>query len=114
MNGIGGGADEVMIWTDNFHQVPGGSLVTGGLRFAHRTWKLFVTDDHGYMAFKPNKPLRHGTINIKKRLSYLVRQGYLRKGSTVGQICFGYEIVSTGGTFHRFKIDRFSITSPRA
>jgi hypothetical protein len=35
------------------------------------------------------------------------------QGSTVGQICFGYEIVSTGGTAHRFKIDRFSISASR-
>jgi hypothetical protein len=114
MNGVAsGGSTEVMIWTDNFHQVPSGSVVKRGLEFSHRTWKLWATGDHGYLAFTPNKPLAHGTIGLKKRLSYLVRHGYLPQGSTVGQICFGYEIVSTGGTSQRFKIDRFSIASPR-
>jgi|tagenome__1003787_1003787.scaffolds.fasta_scaffold20633900_2 hypothetical protein len=114
MNGVASsGSTEVMIWTDNYRQVPAGSIVKRGLRFSHRTWKLWATSDHRYLAFKANKPLHHGTIAVKKRLSYLVRHGYLNKGSTVGQICFGYEIVSTGGTFHRFKIDRFSIRSPR-
>jgi hypothetical protein len=114
MNGVAsGGSTEVMIWTDNFHQVPSGSVVKRGLKFSHRTWRLYATDDHGYLAYVPNKPLHHGTIALKRRLSYLVAHGYLHRGSTIGQICFGYEIVSTGGTFHRFKIDQFSITQRR-
>jgi hypothetical protein len=35
------------------------------------------------------------------------------RGSRVGQICFGYELVSTQGSPAKFKIDRFSITSKR-
>jgi hypothetical protein len=112
LNGVPG-EHEVMIWTDNFHQVPAGSVVERGLTFAHRTWKLFATGDHGYLAFVPDKPLPSGSIALKKRLTYLIRSGYMPHGSRVGQICFGYEVVSTGGTLHRFKIDRFSIASPR-
>jgi hypothetical protein len=114
MNGIASsGSTEVMIWTDNYRQRPSGNVVAKHLHFSGRTWKLFATDDHGYLAFKPRRPLHHGTVAIKKRLAYLVSNGYLKKGSTVDQICFGYEIVSTGGTFHRFKIDRFSVTSSK-
>jgi len=114
MNGVAdGNSTEVMIWTDNFHQVPSGRVVKRGLEFSHRTWKLWASSDHHYLAYVPNKPLRSGTIAIKKRLSYLTGHGFMRKGSTVGQVCFGYEVVSTGGSFHRFKIDQFSITSSR-
>jgi hypothetical protein len=114
MNGVASsGSNEVMIWTDNFHQYPSGSVVKRGLSFAHRTWTLYATDDHGYLAFVPNKPLPSGSIALKHRLTYLVRHGYLPHGSRVGQICFGYEVVSTDGAFHRFKIDQFSIASPR-
>ena len=114
MNGVAdNGSTEVMIWTDNFRQVPSGSVVKRGLRFSHRTWRLFVTGDHSYIAYVPNKPLHHGTIALKKRLGYLVSHGYLHRGSTVGQVDFGYEIVSTGGSSARFKIDRFSVTSTR-
>ena len=77
------------------------------------TWKLWSTSDHRYLAFVANKRLGHGTISLKKRFSYLVTHGYLRRGSTLGQVDFGYEIVSTNGTRHRFKIDRFSVTSTR-
>jgi hypothetical protein len=108
MNGVACcGSTEVMIWTDNFHQFPGGSVVKRGLEFSNRTWRLYATHDHGYLAFVPNKPLPSGTIALKKRLSSLVKYGYLPKGSTLGQICFGYEIVSTAGAWHRFKIDQF-------
>jgi hypothetical protein len=114
MNGVAdSNSTEVMIWTDNHHQVPSGSVVKRGLQFSHRTWRLYVTDDHGYAAFVPDRPLPHGTIAIKKRLAYLSAHGYLPHDSRVGQICFGYEIVSTQGSPARFKVDRFSITSTR-
>jgi hypothetical protein len=114
MNGVASpSSTEVMIWTDNHHQVPAGSLVKRGLRFSHRTWRLYATGDHSYLAYVPNKPLPHGAVALKARLGYLTSHGFMPQGSTVGQICFGYEIVSTGGTAHRFKIDRFSISSSR-
>jgi hypothetical protein len=112
MNGVAdSNSTEVMIWTDNFHQVPSGSVVKRGLQFSQRTWKLYATGDHSYIAFVPNKPLHHGTIALKARLGYLTSHGYLSRGSTVGQVCFGYEIVSTDGSPHRFKVDRFSVSS---
>jgi hypothetical protein len=114
MNGVADtNSTEVMIWTDNYRQVPSGSVVKRGLHFSHRTWKLYATGDHSYLAYVPNKPLPHGTIALKQRLSYLASQGYLPKGSTVGQVGFGYEVVSTDGVAHRFKIDRFSVSSTK-
>jgi Glycosyl hydrolase family 12 len=114
MNGVAdSNSTEVMIWTDNFHQFPSGSVVKRGLHFSHRTWKVYATGDHSYIAYVPNKPLPHGTIALKQRLGYLEIHGYLPKGSTVGQVGFGYEIVSTGGSAQRFKIDRFSVTSTK-
>jgi hypothetical protein len=114
LNGVAdGGSTEVMIWTDNHHQVPAGSVVRRGLHFSHRTWKLWATPDHRYLAFVPNQPIRHGTVALKKRFSYLMRHGFLSHRATLGQVCFGYEIVSTGGAPARFKIDRFSVTSSR-
>ena len=114
LNGVADdGSTELMIWTDNYRQRPAGHVVAKGLEFSRRTWKLWATGDHHYLAFVPNKPLGHGTIALKKRFGWLTSHGYLRKGSTLGQVCFGYEIVSTTGTFHRFKIDRFKVTSSR-
>jgi hypothetical protein len=47
------------------------------------------------------------------RLTWLVHHGLVQRGSTVGQVCFGFEIVSTNGSPARFKVDRFSISSSR-
>ena len=104
---------ELMIWTDNHRQVPSGRVVAKGIDFSRRTWKLWATSDHHYLAFVPNKPLSHGTIALKQRFGYLVSHGFLPKGSTVGQVDFGYEIVSTNGARHKFKIDRFKVMSSR-
>jgi hypothetical protein len=114
INGVAdGGSTELMIWTDNHRQVPAGRVVKKGLEFSRRTWKLWATDDHRYLAFVPNKPIRHGSMALKKRLGWLASHGYLPHGSTLGQVDFGYEIVSTNGVFHKFKIDRFKVTSSR-
>jgi hypothetical protein len=114
LNGVADrGSTELMIWTDNHRQVPSGRVVERGLKFSHRTWKLWAADNNHYLAFVANKRLGHGKISLKKRFAYLTKHGYLPQGSTLGQVCFGYEIVSTKGTFHKFKIDRFSVTSSR-
>jgi hypothetical protein len=114
LNGVAdSGSTELMIWTDNHRQTPAGSVVRKGLRFSHRTWKLWATDDHRYLALVPGKPLGHGAINLRRRFADLVARGLLPRRSTLGQVCFGYELVSTNGTTRRFKIDRFSVTSSR-
>jgi hypothetical protein len=114
LNGVAdSGSTELMIWTDNHRQVPAGAVVEKGLRFSHRTWKLWATGDHRYVALVPGRPLGHGTINLKRRFADLVARGLLPRRSTLGQVCFGYEMVSTHGTTRRFKIDRFSVSSAR-
>ncbi len=108
------GSTELMIWTDNHRQTPAGKVVERHLAFSHRTWKLWATGDHHYLAFVPDRPLHHGRIALlKRRFAYLAAHGYLPAGSTLGQVCFGYEMVSTNGTTRRFKVDRFSVTSSR-
>ncbi len=114
LNGVADhGSTELMIWTDNHRQTPAGKVVERHLTFSHRTWKLWATGDHHYLAFVPDRPLRHGRIALLERFAYLAAHGYLPHGSTLGQVCFGYELVSTKGTTQRFKVDRFSVTSSR-
>jgi len=114
LNGVAdSGSTELMIWTDNHHQTPAGKVVARHLDFSHRTWKLWATTDRSYLAFVPDRPLHHGRIALGKRFSYLVSHHYLPQGSTLGQVCFGYEMVSTDGTTQHFKVDRFAVTSHR-
>jgi hypothetical protein len=46
-------------------------------------------------------------------LSWLVREGRLDRDVTLGQICFGFEVVSTGGAPATFSVSDFSVTSTR-
>ncbi|GAB7007660.1 hypothetical protein JCM18899A_51350 [Nocardioides sp. AN3] len=114
LNGVPG-EHEVMIWTENFHQVPSGS---GASHIATRSfnghrWKVWATRDNRYIAFVPTRRLTHGTVNIKGMLSFLVSRGRLPKTVTLGAIDYGFEVVSTGGRPATFKVDSFSLSTKR-
>jgi hypothetical protein len=104
--------DEVMIWTDNQKQVPAGSRVASGVSLGGHTWDVYATSGNGYIAFVPSNGARltSGTVDIKAMLSYLVTQGRVASGSTVDQICYGVEIVDTGGSPATWNFTDFSIT----
>ena len=114
LNGVAdGNSTEVMIWTDNYKQVPAGSVVAKGLSFSGHTWKVYATKDNKYIAFKPSGRITHDTLDVKKMLTWLVSKGRVPARSTLGQICFGFEIVSTGGDAASFKVNDFSVHSTR-
>jgi hypothetical protein len=113
LNGVPGNR-EIMIWTENYRQVPAGSVVARGLQWSGRTWRVFATKDNGYIAFVPNKPLRQGTMRIRSMLFWLIDEGRIPARSTLGQIGFGFEIVSTGGEAAKFKVNDFSISVSRS
>ena len=111
LNGVPG-EHEVMIWTDNFHQVPGGSPIATVDLSGYR-WTVWATDDNSYIAFMPSRRLTQGTLGIKKMLDWLVSRGRLPHDVTLGQICFGFEIVATGGSPALFKVNDFSVSVRR-
>ena len=104
--------DEVMIWTDNHKQVPAGSRFASGVSLGGHSWDVYATSGNGYIAFVPSGGARltSGTIDIKAMLSYLVAQGRVASSATVDQICYGVEIVDTGGAPATWKFTDFSIT----
>ena len=104
------GNREIMIWTENYRQSPVGDRVAAGLRFSGMTWDLYATDDNEYLAFIPSRPLTKGNLNLKAFLDYLVENGRVPANSTLGQICFGVEVVSTGGKPATFQFTDFSVT----
>jgi hypothetical protein len=112
LNGVPGNR-EVMIWTENYRQVPAGRVVKRGLKFANRTWRVYATRDNHYLAFVPRRRILQGTLPIKRMLTWLVRHDRIPKRSTLGQIGFGFEIVSTGGKPARFKVSDFWVRTAR-
>ena len=104
--------DEVMIWTDNRNQVPAGSRFASNVSLSGRTWDLYATSGNGYIAFVPANGARYtsGTLDLKAMLNYLVAQGRVAANATVDQICYGVEIVDTGGSPATWRFTDFSIT----
>lgn len=105
--------DEVMIWTDNHKQVPAGSRFASDVSLSGKTWDVYATSGNGYIAFVPSNGARYtsGTLDLKAMLSYLVAHGRVAANSTVDQVCYGVEIVDTGGSPATWNFTNFSITS---
>lgn len=109
LNGVASpGSTEVMIWTENYSQVPAGDKVAtvtfGGVSYA--AWK---TPDSSYIAFVPAQAMTSGQLNLREMLNWLMSKGWLDSNSTLGQICFGIEIVSTQGADATFAVTDFSV-----
>jgi glycosyl hydrolase family 12 len=113
LNGVGNGGGsnrEVMIWTDNQAQRPAGSVVASGLAFGGQTWTLWATGDNHILSFVPATDMAAGTVNLRAMLDYLISHGRVPANSTLGQICYGVEIVSTNGAPGTFRFTGFSLT----
>jgi hypothetical protein len=111
INGIAtSGSNELMIWTENYNQVPAGSkAMTAAL--GGRTYDVWRTSNNHYIAFVPTAVFTSGTVDLLEIIRWTMSQGWLPSTSTLGQICFGVEIVSTNGSNATFYFTDFSITS---
>jgi len=110
MNGVPGNR-EIMIWTENHGQRPAGDIVASGVSFSGITWDVWATGDNGYLAFTPKSTLPSGSLDLKAMIDYLVAHGRVPASSTLGQVCFGVEVVSTDGKPATFHFTDFSVTS---
>jgi Glycosyl hydrolase family 12 len=110
-NGVAtSGSTEIMIWTENFHQVPAGQKVRTVALGGH-TYNVWKTSNNSYIAFVPTRVMRSGMVDLLALFKWTMNQGWLASNSTLGQICYGVEIVSTGGTKQTFSFTNFSISS---
>jgi hypothetical protein len=109
INGIASpGCTEIMIWTENFNQVPGGSYVQD-VTFGGRTFKVYKRSKSGYIAFVPTADFTSAALDLLEIMNWTIAKGWLPASSTLNQICFGVEIVSTDDTYATFQISTFSI-----
>jgi hypothetical protein len=111
INGIAtAGCTEIMIWTDNFLQTPGGKYVQD-VTFGERTYKAYKRANSGYIAFVATTNFTSGTVDLLNITKWVIAKGWLSSQSTLNQICFGVEMVSTDDTDATFKVTEFSIDS---
>jgi hypothetical protein len=114
LNGIATpGCTEIMIWTRNFKQVPGGRFVQDAT-FGRRTYKVYTTPNHRYVAFVAATNFSSGTVDLLGIMNWVAEKGWFDHKSTVNQICFGVEVVSTEDTDARFQVTAFSIDAKQS
>lgn len=101
---------EVMIWTDNNGQSPGGSLI-GSFTDAGQTYEVYRSPPpYQYIAFVDQVNNLWGSINLLNFFRYVISKGWMPSSSTLYQICHGVELVSTNSEPEKFAISDFSIT----
>ncbi len=113
LNGVAdSGSTELMIWTDNHKQVPSGSKV-GQVTLSGHTWDVWSSDSNHYIAFVPvnGESISSGTLDLLGFYQYLIANGRLPADSTVGQVDYGVEIVSTDSKPARWDFTNFNISS---
>lgn len=109
INGIARpGCTEIMVWNENFKQVPGGRYVQD-VTFGNQTYKVYKRSSSGYIAFVAITNFTSGTVNLLDIIKWTMAKGWLASTSTVNQICFGVEMVSTDDVEARFEVSAFSI-----
>jgi hypothetical protein len=113
LNGYSTGHNEVMIWTQNHGQTPGGSLVASDITVSGPTWDLYASSDNSYIAFVPANGAAYpsGTLNLMAFFSYLMQNGNIATTSTLTQVDYGVEICNTDGAEGQFNFTNFSITT---
>jgi len=109
INGVANsGSTEVMIWTQNHGQSPSGS-VEGAATFGGRTYKVWKSGS--YIAFVANANFTSGTLNLLEVFNWIITKGWIPANSTLGQIDYGAEIVSTGGSPATFSFTNFAVNT---
>jgi hypothetical protein len=109
LNGVASsGSTEVMIWTDNFNQVPSGS-VQETVTFDGQSYQVYKSGS--YIAFVETANVTSGTVNLLELFNHLVAKGWIPSTSTLGAIDYGVELVSTGGMDATFAVNGFSLTA---
>lgn len=109
INGIAKpGCTEIMIWTENFNQVPGGTYVQD-VTFGSHPYKVYRNPDSGYIAFVATTNFTSGTVNLLEFMTWAIAKGWFSSKSTLNQICFGVEVVSTDDADATFRVTAFSV-----
>ena len=99
---------EIMIWTDNNGQTPGGSKQSGNLTSNGHTYSVYKSGSD-YFAFVDSVNSTSGTVNLMDFFNYMTSKGWETSTATITQIDYGVELVSTNSEAARFDLTDFSL-----
>jgi hypothetical protein len=109
INGLAtSGSTEIMIWTQNHGQTPAGS-VQGTVTLDGRSYTVWRNGS--YIAFVANTNFTAGTMNLLDFFQWVIGKGWMPADSTLSQVCYGAELVSTNGVPATFTFSNFSVSS---
>jgi Glycosyl hydrolase family 12 len=109
LNGTAGaGGDEIMIWTENHGQIPAGSPTTS-VTFDGQSYTVWK-GTNGPVSFVANSNVTSGNLNLLQFFQWLMNKGWERTDSTLNQVDYGAELVSTNGP-ETFNFSDFSVSS---
>jgi hypothetical protein len=109
LNGVAtSGSTEVMIWTDNYRQVPSGSRLET-VTMGSESYDVYKSGS--YIAFVATANVTSGTVDLLAFFDHIIAQGWIPATSTLGAIDYGVELVSTDGADAVFEINDFSLTA---
>jgi Glycosyl hydrolase family 12 len=109
LNGLAtSGSTELMIWTQNHGQTPSGS-VQGTVTLDGRSYTVWKSGS--YIAFVANANFTAGTMNLLAFFQYIIGKGWIPSDSTLSQVCYGVELVSTNGVPATFTFSNYSVSA---
>jgi len=109
INGLAtSGSTEVMIWTQNNGQTPSGSA-QGTVTFGGRSYTVWKSGS--YIAFVANSNFTSGTMNLLQFFQWIIGKGWIPADSTLSQVCYGVELVSTNGVPATFSFSNYSVSA---
>lgn len=109
LNGIASsGSTEVMIWNENHGQTPGGSE-QGTASIDGRSYTVWRSGS--YIAFVASANFSSATMNLLGFFKWIMAKGWIPGNSTLGQIDYGVELVSTNNVPETFSFSNFSVST---
>lgn len=111
LNGVAtSGSTEVMIWNNNHGQTPSGTA-EGTVTFGGQSYTAYRTTTGSYIALVANTNFTSGTVDLLAAFKWLIGKGWIPASSTLGQVCYGVELVSTNGVPATFSFSDYSVTA---
>jgi hypothetical protein len=109
LNGVASsGSTEVMIWTDNYNQVPSGSSQET-VTLDGQSYDVYKSGS--YIAFVEKTNVTSGTLDLLSFFNHIIAKGWIPSTSTLGAIDYGVELVSTNGADATFTVDGFTLVT---
>jgi Glycosyl hydrolase family 12 len=115
VNGIASaGSTELMIWNQNHGQTPGGNPVasTDLDGQAYTVWQRngeVSSASTNYVAFVVNTNYTSGSLNLKDFFNFAIEHDLMPASSTLYQVDYGVELVSTNAAPATFSFTNFSV-----